>query len=109
MPPFVPCGSLRHLLTVQQNTPSVDDSGGPKETWTTFATWRAGMEPETGREYYRLRQIHADMTASFVGHYKAGITTEMRLSLDTRTWNILAVVNESEANRVTRIVARENL
>lgn len=101
---------LRHKITIEQPTEAVDAVGEPIATWTTYATRKAEVMPMGGRETFRLQQYFSDATAVILIRYDSlakAITTKMRVSYDSRIFNISSVINVDEMNREIKLVCTE--
>ena len=46
---------LRHKILIEQVTETRDSAGRVIETWSTYATRRAEVEPLNGREYFEIK------------------------------------------------------
>jgi len=100
-------GKLRHQIVIEQSTEARNSVGEVTASWATFATVRASVEPMQGRESFVASQDLAERTVRFRIRYLAGITPKMRVSYDSRTFDIQSVVNREERNRETHILCRE--
>ena len=92
-------GTLRHLVTIQTNTPTRDASGGLLDAWSTYATVRAAISTTGGREFYRAQQTNSELTHEVVIYRVAGVSAGMRVLWGTRSLLIVAVLQDE-----TRIV-----
>jgi SPP1 family predicted phage head-tail adaptor len=103
---------LMHKVTIQQATDTLDSAGEPIQTWATYATRSAEVMPMGGRETFRLQQYYADATAVIRLRYDSltkAITPEMRVSFDSRIFNIESMINVDELNREIKLVCKENV
>lgn len=61
--PFLAAGDLRHRVSLQSNTATTQaDDGQPAETWETYATVWAAVEPLAGRELTEAQKLKAEVT-----------------------------------------------
>lgn len=105
-------GRLRHRITVQTPTQATDDRGAPTDTWATYATRWAAVEPLSGREYFGAQQIASDITHQIrVRHdtVTGAINPKMRISYDSRTFDIESAINTGERDREVVLMCRERL
>lgn len=100
-------GKLRHEITIQAVTTTQDGYGGQTESWSTFATVRASVEPLQGREYFAAQQVQAEVTTRFRIRYLSGVTPKMRVLYDGRTFNVASVINPNERSHELHIMAVE--
>lgn len=102
-------GRLRHRVTVQSASTSTDSFGQTQPTWGSVGTYWANVRPLMGKEAERARQVRADATHVVEMRIPVSITPEMRLSYDSRTLNIVEVVNIDERDREYRLTCVEIL
>jgi len=94
-------GTLRKRVTIQQPSEgSADPLNEKVMSWSDVATVWATVLPQSGREFYRAQQVHADLTDVVSIRYRPGITARMRLVLGPRILNLAAPpVNVEDRNR----------
>lgn len=100
-------GRLRHRVTIQSATTTVDSFGQPIETWGTFATVWAAVEPLSGREYFDAQQVQSEVSYRVRIRHLSGVVPTMRVSYDSRTLEVLAVLNIDERDREMHLMCRE--
>lgn len=100
-------GDLRHRITLQQLTTSVNDNGFEVETWEDFKTVWAAVSNLHGREYYAAAAVQAENTVKFTIRYLEGLNTTMRILFQGRQYNITALDNIKYRNRYIEIKATE--
>ncbi len=89
-------GKLRHRIIIQQKTATRGTFGEEIETWTTYHSCWAEIDPPKGREFFASQQKQTDVTVRIVIRYKSGITTKMRVKFGTRIYDINAVIDPDE-------------
>lgn len=100
-------GELRHLITIQQRSVSRDEFGAESEAWGTFSQVWAKVQPLSGQELEHGQAMHSDTTHKVTIRHLSGVTTEMRIVHDSRTLEILSVVNRDERNIQLEMLCRE--
>lgn len=100
-------GDLRHRVTFQKHTTSVNDNGFEVETWEDFKTVWAAVSNLHGREYYAAAAVQAENTVKFTIRYLEGLNTTMRILFQGRQYNITALDNIKYRNRYIEIKATE--
>lgn len=100
-------GKLRHQITILQVSESRTGSGGVSESWSTYATVWASIEPLNGREYLASQQRQSSETHKVRIRYLFGITTKMRVLWGSRTFDIQAVLDTDENGRETVLMCVE--
>mgnify|MGYP002265685874 CR=1 FL=1 len=100
---------MRHVVIIETPGESNDTQGQPIKTWSTFATVHAAVEPLTGREYFAAAQINAETTTKITIRYQAGITQKMRVSYDSKIYNIDGIKNIGERDRQIELTCSEGV
>ena len=103
--------SLRNRITVQQDTGTTRDAvGGTAANWTTYAQRWSEVDPLGGSEGFRAEQFEAEVDHVFTMRWDTttkAITPNMRISYDSRLFDIQAVINVDERDRWIRLLAKE--
>lgn len=100
-------GELRHRITVEQNSPTQNDLGEEESSWSEFATRWADARALDGTESFSTDMKFAEATHRFRLRYLDGVTPEMRVSWDGRTFDIVSALDPRGRKRETVIVATE--
>ncbi len=92
-------GELSKHLIIQDLARSPDGAGGSDISWNEFATVWAKVRPRHGRE-----KLWADAVTSSTGHiitirYLAGLHPGMRFVDNTRTFEIISIINVDEKSQ----------
>lgn len=102
--------SLRHSISIQQESRVADGGGGSTLSWTNVATGiSAAIEPLRGGERLRAMQLEDSITHKVTIRYRAGVTAAMRILFGARVFNIRAVINPGERDRWLEIMAEEGV
>lgn len=94
-------GKLRHKIAIQQLSESTDSPGGLVDTWTTLAERMAEIVPMVGREAFNGQQEQSMLNVKFRLRYDSTlsvVTPKMQVIYDSRTFDIVSVVNIDERN-----------
>ena len=102
-------GRLRHQVVIQTPTETNDSQGQAIKSWGTFATVHAAVEPMSGREYFGASQINADTSTKITIRWLSGITAKMRVSYDSKLYNIEAIRNIGERDRQIELMCSEGV
>lgn len=102
-------GALRHRLTIQAESPTADAGGGHGLAWSNVATVWGRVEPLSGGERLRAMQIESRVTHRITIRYRAGVTAANRIAFANRIFNIRAVVNVEERNRILELLCEEGV
>ncbi len=103
------CGSLRHKIVIEENTPSSNGDGTFDDSWSNYVTLRAEAEPKGGRELFKSEQFFAKISTVFKVRYYNGIIPAMRINWNSRIFNILSSINTMEQNRELIIACEEDV
>lgn len=98
---------LSKRVTLQTATETRDTDGSVIQTWSDTATVRAAVEPLVGREYWAAQQINAERTVRFRIRYRSGVTPKMRVSYDSRVFDIKSAINVNERGRELVLMCEE--
>jgi SPP1 family predicted phage head-tail adaptor len=74
-------------------------AGEPIETWTELRKAWGSVENASGSEFPSGGGIKSKVPATVTTHYFPGATSQMRLRLGQRIFNVESVVNQNELNR----------
>ena len=101
---------LRHKIIIQQPTYSIGSAGGNILTWSDYAPRKAKAIPKGGQETFRLQQFFSEANMMFLLRHDSltkAITSKMRVSFDSRFFDIIAAINEDELNQTIKLVCTE--
>ena len=100
-------GYLRHRGWIKSPTHTSDGMGGVTETWGTTTVCWGSMEPLRGREWVESGFENSEITARWRMRYYDGITPDMQLYYDGRTFEIIAVIDPAERHRELELMLKE--
>ena len=106
-------GRLKYRITLQQQgtgSPTQNAGGEANPEWVDYKTVWAAIEPMKGRELLAAQQVNSEVTGTIRIRYNsaiAAIKSSMRAKYGTRIYDILAVVNRTEANEELLLTVRE--
>ena len=91
-------GRLRYKVTIQEVAETTDSYGSFTESWTTYGTVWAEIDPPKGREYFAAGQKQAEVTTRIRIRYLSGVTPKMRVLFGSRILKINSVIDTDERN-----------
>jgi len=91
-------GRLRHLMWLKEPTNTADGMGGTTPTHGTVEVFWGSVEPLRGREWVQSGLENSEVSGKIVRRYKSGITPDMIVTFDSRTFKIVSVINVDERN-----------
>lgn len=100
---------LRHKITLQTVTAARTGTGGITETVATYAERWAKVEGLRSIEFFTAKQTQSERTLRFTVRYDSGITPQMRILFETRTYHIEGVRDLNGKKRWLELLAIEDL
>ena len=100
-------GELRHRITFQKFTTTVNENGFEVEEWVNFKTLWASVSNLHGREYFQAAAVQKENTVKFVIRYIPGIDTSMKILFKGNHYDITSIDNIRYENKFIEIKAVE--
>lgn len=100
-------GELRHRVTIQHKVATQNAYGEEIIDWQTWKTAWAAVEPLTGREFMDAERAGAEVTHRIRIRQRDGLLPSMRVSWDSRLFDIESVLNLEERDREMQLMCRE--
>ena len=104
-------GDLRSRVTFQVATRESDSQGGAVETWanlTTNPTVYGYLAAVSSRERYFSNQVQTQRSHVLVIRYRTDLTTDMRFTYESRTFQIKGIRNPEERKAFLILDVEEN-
>lgn len=92
-------GALRHSVTVERETISLDDYGDQVRAWTPVCTVRAEVRHASGKEIDRFARIQTEITHIVTLRWMDGVDETMRLLWQGITLSIEEIGLDPTARR----------
>ncbi|GAB6170813.1 phage head closure protein [Paradesulfitobacterium aromaticivorans] len=100
-------GEMRHRITIQRITPTINENGFEVELLKNFKTVCAAVKNLHGKEYFAAKAVQAENTVKFTIRFMDGIDQTMQILFQGRNYNITAIDNIKYKNRYIEIQAME--
>lgn len=103
---------LNKRITLQKRASGEDESGYPTspDSYIDHISLYAARKPLRGREFFAAAAVQAENTVRFEIRYRPGITSDMRLICEGRTYNIDSVLDDVYGDRTeTHLMTTEAL
>jgi len=100
-------GRLRHQVTIQRLTTTVDSYGDHIETWADVATVWAEVVPLSGREYWAAKQVNAETETRVTMRYRDGVLPAMRIKYGARLLDIQSAIDVGGRRDELQLMCRE--
>ena len=101
-------GNLRHVIDIQSVVKSADGMGGWTEAWSSlYSGLRASVWPLSGSEILESLKLEHSVTHRIRIRYREGIKADMRVSFDSRTFNIKSVIVPQEKRVMVELMCEE--
>ncbi len=100
-------GKLRHRVELHSATAEQDTYGESIDTYASYATVWASVEPLQGRELEHAQQISAETNHKVIIRYNSSVASEHRVIFGSRTLEITAIINPQERNEYQILMCKE--
>ena len=100
-------GTLRHRLAIQAETQTQGATGEVTSTYATATTVWGSISPLSGRELEQAKQISEEITYKAIIRYYSSLTSEYRISHDSRTFEIVNILNWEERDKYQTLMLKE--
>ena len=102
-------GEMQHRIAIEQKTRGASDSAGGyvSETWATFCTCWAKIDPKSGREFIDAAQVVRRITHIVTVRARSGVTAAMRVNFGGRTMAIVGLREILEGGRWLELTCEE--
>lgn len=99
---------LRHLVTVQSRTVSLNSYREDTSSWATYCTAWACIEPLSGREFLSAAALQSDVAVRITVRAEdvEGVTPQHRVLWNGKTYDIVSVVNVFERGRWAQLMCK---
>lgn len=102
-------GRLRHQVILQSRSTTPNDYNEPVVSWSAVGTYRAAIEPVTGRERFASAERVAEGQVRIIMRYVGAITEENRIVHGSTVYDIKAVVNKNEIDREYELICQKGV
>jgi SPP1 family predicted phage head-tail adaptor len=100
-------GKLNKRITIQQQSTTQDSYGEAVNTWTTFATVWAAINPIIGKEFFASDIVNSKVTTKIRIRYLSGLLPKMRAVYGSKNYDIKAIMNIAEKNAQMLLMCEE--
>jgi SPP1 family predicted phage head-tail adaptor len=100
-------GKLRHKITIEQRSTTPNSFGEPANTWTTFLTRWASVEPIIGKEFFSSQQVQAEVTTKIRIRNAPGVLPQMRVIFGSKIYDIQAIMDIEEKGKEVLLMCKE--
>jgi len=92
----IPIGNLRHRITIEENTPTVNTHGDSIDDWDSIGQVWGSIDPFSGTETDSAGQIIATHSHTIILRYWEGLNSRHRFVHDGIIYNIVSVLNAEQ-------------
>jgi SPP1 family predicted phage head-tail adaptor len=82
---------MDRLITIQRNTPTINDYGESVANWSDLATVWAQQQTVKALEKWVSQQVKAEIDVKFRIRYRSDVTPMNRLVFEDRVFDIISV------------------
>jgi len=104
---MVRAGQLRHRLVFKALTQEQNEFGEATDTFTTYAILWGSIRPMSGRELENAQQITGEKTHMVKIRYNSSVAITDRFTFDSRTFEVVYILDRDERNIYMEIMAKE--
>ncbi len=102
-------GAMRNSIVIQNVTSTTDSGGGRGVAWSTYKTVFAHVQQLSGNTKYTQGVIDEKGLYAFTIRYITGVTTQHRISYNSKLFSITSVIDLDERNKYLVIKASEGV
>jgi SPP1 family predicted phage head-tail adaptor len=92
-------GALKHYVTIQQLTSSLDANGNTVEAWTDVASVWADITPLSAREFIAAQGLQSQVVARITIRHRTDVRASMRINHGGVIYNIAGVLADAGSGR----------
>jgi SPP1 family predicted phage head-tail adaptor len=100
-------GNLNQRASILARTVVADGGGGIGESWTTLASAWVGVTPISGDDVFGPDASESRVRYKLALRRNTNVTAGMRVAIDTRTFAIVAVLDEGPQAALTNLLCEE--
>lgn len=100
-------GPLRKQVTLRSKGTSADSFGQPIETFTTYDTVWAQIDPASGKEIMNAQQQEGEITHKVKIRYHSSVVITDRVYFGSRILEIVFIRNIQERNHWQELLCKE--
>jgi SPP1 family predicted phage head-tail adaptor len=102
-------GALRHRVSIQSESSTLDSYGEPTSGWSTDTTVSASIDSVSGAERDIGEGLAGIVTHRIVMRYNTSVSPKKRLLFGSRVFGIVSVLNFEERNEFFTILCKEEV
>jgi len=102
-------GSMTKSIVIQSVANTTDAGGGRSVAWSTYKTVYANVEQLSANTKYGQGVVDEKGLYAFTMRYTTGITTQHRISYNSKLFSITSVIDLDERNKYLVIKASEGV
>ena len=102
-------GRLRHRVIIQIPARTKNAFDEWTESWQTWATVWASIEPLRGKRYFDAKQANSEVEGIIRIRYRDGILPTMRVMYGSRIFRIISIIHPKEQRQELNIFYKESL
>jgi len=101
-------GKRRHKVTLRAPVHGSNDDLGRETTYPSETAWRwAAIKPTSAKEMIEGEAPATEITHTIEMRYYEGLTTDYRITLGSRTFELVAVIDVDERHVTHMCTAKE--
>ena len=102
-------GRLRHRVSIQTQSTTLDSYGEPSDSWSTDDTVWAAIEPVSGSERDIGEGLAGIVSHRVIVRYLSGLTPKSRILFGSRVLGITSILDQDEKNEYMKLMCKEEV
>lgn len=102
-------GKLRHRIAILTPTLGTEADSTPEETMSAGSTVWGSIMPTAGLERFSEANVNGEVTHQITVRHTTEITRKSRLTNDSRTFEVVSLINPGERDKMLIILAKEEV
>ena len=98
---------MRHRVELKSLSSTRGSAGTQTNTYATYATVWASVNPLRGLELINAQQVHMEITHKITIRYNSSLIATDRILFDGRTFEIASIIDPYERNVYLELMCKE--
>lgn len=106
---MIEAGKLNRRITVQKRVKTRDSDGYETESWVDLRAYWAEIITSGGKEFFAAQRFNEETTALFRLRYTSAITTDTRIRMGHRYFDIIPPLNDVNGLRSELLITTKEV
>ena len=100
-------GRLRHRVVIETVSRALDAMSQGIETWTTYDTVWAEVQPLKGQQLFEAQKANSAITAKIIMRYRSGVSPTWHIKHGSQYYYIIEIINSGMRNKMLELIVTE--